>query len=281
MFQKALLPVTLKESREDLLSYFTMMSRFNTGEIHLCHVIDSGFAKYDQLSQQIKDYKDWLSEKFPQVQISSEITSGHAASKLLTSANKSQSSFIYLPASRRHRLGKLLLGSTASDVIRLTDLPVFVHKERPDISKEMLSRVQEKHQQNIKVFKEILVAVDFGPNTDRICSSLTEIGNSSEVITYLHVGKRAGDPYSEAKRKEQIQSKLDELKQKFQCNCKEIKTQNKIGIPSKEILQAENNGKTDLIILGKLKVRTPGDLILGSTAERVLKGAHASILIVP
>ncbi|OWZ82788.1 universal stress protein [Natranaerobius trueperi] len=270
MLQKALLPITLQESKTDILFYVTLISKLGTKRVHMCHVVDSGFANYKQLSNRIQVFEQWINENFFNLEITSEITSGHTASKLLSSAKNSRVNYIYLPASKRHRLGKILLGSTAADIVRLTDLPVFVHKNRPSL----------KEDENKKLFNELIIAIDFSPNTERVCSPLYEISNLTNKIKYLHIGKRAGDPFSESKRREHVKEKLEEIKEQHNCG-RDIITKDKVGTPSKEILDESKNNNTDLIILGKLNIKKPSEILLGSTAQQVLKKSQASILLVP
>ncbi|ACB84204.1 universal stress protein [Natranaerobius thermophilus] len=283
MFKKALMPLTLREQQDEFLSSVSLLAKLSTNTVHLCHVIDSGFTKYSLVSNKIKLYKNILADKFPSLNVSSEILSGHAGSKIIESAKTSESEFIYLPASQRHRLGQLLIGSTASDVVRLSDRPVFVHKSQPIIKfEESNSEIEkENNDHNKGLFGQVIVAIDFGPNTDRTSYSLTELGNLASTVTYLHIGKRAGDPFSESKRREHVQQQLEELKKDYQCYCHDINTRDRIGIPSKEILKEAKQTQADLIILGKLKVKSPGEIIMGTTAERVLKGTQSSVLIIP
>ena len=52
------------------------------------------------------------------------------------------------------------------------------------------------------------------------------------------------------------------------------------GVPFVEILKQATTWKADLILLGALGATSVDEIIFGSTAERVLKGAACSVLVV-
>lgn len=52
------------------------------------------------------------------------------------------------------------------------------------------------------------------------------------------------------------------------------------GVPFVEILKQATTWKADLIVLGAIGATSVDEIIFGSTAERVLKGATCSVLVV-
>ncbi len=295
MFESVLFPVTLRESRAQFLSAAVFLHRMGAREFFICHVLDTGFGKEAVMQKKAQAYRVLIEDNLQDATAHADVLTGHAGTEIITHAERMKATYIFIPAGRKRWLGKILVGSTAADVVRLTTLPVFVHKKKPVIhpdiqlvnqfgggteEDEYVGHIDNKRENAAKLFELAIAAIDFGATTERTTEIVSHVSLYCPSVLFFHVGKRSGDPYREAERKKAVKNKLTELKESFYSQCHtEIK--DVIGLPSREIIRETKRSGADLVIMGKSNEKTPGEMLLGSTAERVLNNSETSLIVTP
>ncbi len=131
-----------------------------------------------------------------------------------------------------------------------------------------------------KNLPRILFATDFGAAAGRARQYLEELSVLNAEIVILHVGKRAADPDSEARRSQVAEEELNALSRQISASTPGPDVHDTVGDPPRKILQEAHKRHIDLILLGRFN-DSPLRKLVGSTAEEVADKAQCSILLVP
>ncbi len=143
------------------------------------------------------------------------------------------------------------------------------------------------------MFKKVLFPTDFSESSEKVRKNLLKLGNVVESLTLLTVIDSRLFSYStlldeieidHLSIQGQIYSNFEERLQKCveEFEKANIKAEYKIveGIPLDEILREADNGDYTSIFIGK-KGQTAGErIILGSTAEKIVRKAKQTVVLV-
>lgn len=265
MLDKIIHPVDLSESISDIKIKSSFITTFGAREIILVHVLNPGLDSHEHARSRLSHLTQELAEL--DINTKFRLCSGHVASEITRTAEEEQADAIYMPASAKNFLVSSLMGSVTHDVLRLSEKPVFVHKQRPALTET-------------ESLKRVLFATDFGEAAQRVRPYIKMLGAFVPELIILHVGKRAADPFTEQIRRENVQAKLDKLKDNFQDDFESIKSYSRIGSPARHIIQAVEDTDAELVALGRMNEPFLS-MILGSTSSRVTSGVKSSVLLIP
>jgi len=142
------------------------------------------------------------------------------------------------------------------------------------------------------VFKKMLVPVDGSAASRRAGKLAIELakGYSTEIVA-LHVVDVASLPLlarTTGKSRDEIKNELvregehllAELKREAEKEGVELITQVEVGTPHRVIVDTATHERVDLILIGKVGVRGPRRIIIGSVTERVIADAQCPVLVV-
>jgi len=181
-------------------------------------------------------------------------------------------------------LKHLALGSTAERVVRYSPCPVLVVRG---------SDSQKKPAQQLATFRKILVPVDFSD------CSMTGLGYAKALakefkakLILLHsIALQyyiASDEYARydlpllMEQTENVaKQQMRDLVQQTNCNGIEIETSIQIGHAGQEICAEASDRKVDLIAISTHGRTGFKHVLLGSTAEYVVRHASCPVLVVP
>jgi nucleotide-binding universal stress UspA family protein len=152
-------------------------------------------------------------------------------------------------------------------VVRLTDLPVLVHKDYP-------------RQNGNRSVKNVLYATDFGAAASRAFGYVPAFGSNDAALTLLHVGERGADPEAEKARQKWVSVRLAEKRASLEGHYGLVRTESLLGAPHRRILQVAKSMAADMILVGRFN-DNPIRKIVGSTLERISDKAHCSLFVVP
>ncbi len=141
--------------------------------------------------------------------------------------------------------------------------------------------------------KKILCCTDFSDNSEpavRTAVDYAKAFDASFILAHI-VDSWAGFPaYSEGipvdvrnvvrDLEETAKEKLENLAGELSAKIGKISTRSKVGIPAEEIIRVAKEESADLIVLGTHGWTGLRHILLGSVAERVLRGAHCPVLVV-
>jgi len=153
----------------------------------------------------------------------------------------------------------------------------------------------------MKSFTTILAAIDFSENSDyafNLAVTVTTAFNSSLVVLHVidNVVYEGGfympypsiDPYSSiniVSLEKELEESATAMMARF-CESRLAGFSNytssiEIGTPFREIIRMADKTAASMIVLGTHGRSGLDRLVFGSTAERVVRGAHCSVLTVP
>lgn len=140
--------------------------------------------------------------------------------------------------------------------------------------------------------KTILVPIDFSAVSKRVVAAAAELAHGLEgrlvvlhvvqppVLTDSDFGTQLTAEYA-AEAAEAAGRHLARLRKQLEKDGLEIEVQNASGYPGQCILEVAKDVGADFIVLGSHGHGAFYDLIVGSTASRVLKRTTCPVLIVP
>lgn len=161
------------------------------------------------------------------------------------------------------------MGNVISDVIRLSNQPVLVHKspKRNSAGKEL----------NTVLYATGLMSTDI-----KILKYLTYRGLMARNLILLHVGERAPDPVAEEDRIKRVYSSMTGIEEKCTDRFDHIKKIEAVaGSVSTQIARKASRKEADLIIIGKVDKHKPFEKMTGSVAESLPEKANCPVIIIP
>lgn len=262
MLNKVILPLTLDNNdfiQDISTSWFP--GKLGVEHFHLLHVLSGGLDSEEKANRILEERVSSIKQSTDS-SASYEVAQGHAATEIVNKAKEGYFDLIMIPANNKNFLLRMMLGSTTTEVIRMTDTPVLIYKRGSlDLS-------------------TILFATDFAEAAERALDYVGFLGKIGSKLIVQHVGRRAADPQAEFKREEFVSQKLDQVRKQLTPYWDEISMVSSLGTPSKIIASSAKENQIDLLILGKGNTGVMKK-ILGSTAEKVGNSVESSILIVP
>ncbi|MBI5250853.1 MAG: universal stress protein [Desulfomonile tiedjei] len=142
--------------------------------------------------------------------------------------------------------------------------------------------------------KKILLCTDFSENSMPARALAVEFAlkfNAELIILHVVNSSRLGYPAFEVgvpfdlqavlkAIEDSVQRNFAEIKEDFSKSLKELQTMSRIGVPSNEIVKFADEEGVDLIVMGTHGWTGIKHLILGSTAENVVRSAGCPVLTV-
>lgn len=204
-----------------------------------------------------------------------QIEQGAATDAIPECADAAGVDLLLLGAHGRGFLQRMLLGSTASRLLRKTRCPVLVVKEP--------SRTD---------YKRVLVAVDFSPASLRSLELAREIAPDAEIVLlhivdtpfegmmqYAGVGQDAIDQYR-AEALARAEQKLKDFTRSAGLGTTGHTALVAQGDATRLIIEHEERYWCDLIVMGKHGNHLTEELLLGSVTKRVLAQSRSDVLVV-
>jgi len=268
MFEKTLIPVSYGERPEELRKIGKILMSLGSKSICLYHVIEAGSLFRGSDISWLTILQEILKELGLEVEV--RLGSDHIASAIAEAALQEGVDEIYMRTKRHWHLRTVLLGSVSRDILRLSDVPVLVHKVRPK-----LPDVGGVITRDDLI---ILYATDFAEASVRPIPYLMDFKGAWCHI--LHVRGRMADPFAEEIEKRRLQEKLMALEVELRPYYGRVTSEQKIGDPASGVLHVSDQISADIIVLGRKKpafFSAP----MGETAERIVTSSRASIFLVP
>ncbi len=266
MVKKAIVPFTFHENEDQISSICSFLKMMDTQKVVALHIGRArGRAGAHNLKRLEACARLIREDGF---EVETAIRSGAVSTAILFAADEFAAELIAITFRRKSWLTRTILGSTVKDVIRQSDIPVFVHR-----------RGSRQHQDD-QLFR-VLYASSLQGRDERILSFLREEKSQRDELVLLYVGKRAPDPVVEQKRKDAIDEELQSIMEVSGYPAEQTTFVDLIGSPGRNIVKVARRFSVDLVLLGKSDSTSSSGPVLGSTAEDVSYNAPCSVLIVP
>jgi len=203
------------------------------------------------------------------------IEEGLATSAISAFTNAADADLLLLGAHGAGFLQRMLLGSTASRLLRKSRCPVLVVKQAPH-----------------DAYRRILISIDFSP-ASRTAVQLARVMAPEAHLILLHVfdvpfeGKMQYAGVSEdiifqyrIEARERALHQLHELAANAGLSTADYTVLVLQGDATRQILVQEEQHDCDLIVMGKHGIHVTEELLLGSVAKRVLAESASDVLVV-
>ena len=268
MFANVLFPLNLKESMGNIHSLAQSLKSFDTQRLILLTVLSSDLSGKQAVHarKKLSAIKEELEEYGFNIEIL--LRSGHIATEITRAASELDTGFICMTWKKKPFIRYTLMGSHTKDVIRLSDVPIFMFK------RSLFSSSDTR-------LNAVLYATDFEANDHTILPYLNYDGLKANQLIILNVGQRAPDPNAEQTRLRRVYNKLLSLKDKCADSFDQIETVASIGNPKRVILREARKNGADVIVIGKYTDTSPMEKVMGSTAESIAHRSRVSVLIIP
>ncbi|PKO89729.1 MAG: universal stress protein [Betaproteobacteria bacterium HGW-Betaproteobacteria-12] len=203
-----------------------------------------------------------------------EVLSGVPVTALASHAEAIGAGLLVLGARGEDFLRQLMLGSTASRLLRKTRRPVLVVKQPPHES-----------------YQRALVAIDFSPASLAALRLVRHLAPGATLVLlhavelpfegkmqYANVDDEIIRRYRQEAQQEAVR-KLRELAAGEQLPLPATRLLALPGKPARLLLEHEQEEDCDLIVVGKHGVNVVEELLLGSTTKHVLGEAQGDVLV--
>lgn len=190
---------------------------------------------------------------------------GHPVHEILKGARSTGADLVVLGAKGHSNLHLLVLGSVAQGVAQLTTQPLLV--ARPGAGP----------------VRRILVGHDDSPPSRKAVQFLSRLSLApNTVITLLNVLAKAagGKKGARSDGLDAAAQRLDAAAEALRTSGLEVKTEVAYGDAARVLRDIARKEKADLVVVGSRKPSTSAHYLIGSTAEKLVRHAQSSVLVV-
>ncbi len=180
---------------------------------------------------------------------------------------------VVIPSKGKNIRRRMQLGSTARNVIRKSTIPVLVLRYDWNEEKKAIECLGDPE----RLFESPLVALDFSPCSELVISTVRRFVEKVKKATLYHVVDY-GNVEEMKDNIEKAKNLLDMYAKKLgiECDCMVD-----AGIAGKEIVAKTIELEPTLIVMGKTGRGWLKEILIGSTADEVIKESRHPTLVVP
>jgi len=292
--KKILVPVDFSEPSKKAVTYGLSLAEQFNARLILAHIVPESTALLYAFPTELPDVeKDQYakakyeieklvpSDRAANSNLVTIVKVGHVEAELLGIVNDEGVDLVVLGTHGRRRIGRWFIGSVTEHLLR--NVPVSVLT---------VSHVElEKHAIGFVSLKRILYTTDLSESSSiglHYAIELARMGGAQ--VQVVHVvddedwvswGPALLAVFDRMKLVQQARRKLDDLVDREKPEGIQIEKSVVEGKPFIKILEIAERGGFDLIVLNLQSKGVLERALLGSTAERVIRGAHIPVLSIP
>ncbi len=265
MLQRAAVKISLKESRKRLAELFDFLANFGTREIHLIHVLPKISTQQEDIEEKLeKISKD---AGYLGLRVQTHIRCGHVPVIVNEVAEETKADYTALCWISRSLFRTAMFGHTESDILRLSNIPVFIFN--PGLFK------------SANGFEQVMYATDLKDSDAAVLPYLVDRRFTAKKLYILHVGERAPDPDTDEIRRKRVLDSLHGLARACSHAYDTVQPVETIGSVNRQIVKQAAMHGVDLIVVGKSERLDTVSQVVGSTAELLPHRAGRSVFIIP
>ncbi|MEX2604688.1 MAG: universal stress protein [Gracilimonas sp.] len=292
--KKALVALDQSQASDVMIECLSQFQQFGTHSFTLFTSVPVSYpgglssSEEEQYRERMEKYEKSL--KSLDAEIETDIwfsINAYSPTEILKAAKEHEADYIILGNRGHNKFRELLLGSTATELLQRSALPVYLI----NMSVSDHSDINERKYFCVKScsdsLKRILHPTDFSPTADRAFDQLTKlVSDKTENITLLHVqasGRPGVDDPKQLKKFDEIDIKrLEKRKEKLRKLIDgDIDITIGYGSPTENILTKADETSSTMIILGSQGRGFVEDLFLGGVCLNVIRLANIPVLTVP
>jgi nucleotide-binding universal stress UspA family protein len=296
-FKKILVPTDFSEYSQYALKYACAFAKISGGSIECVHVVDTTFLatsagsvyanagdaqrSIDAFKAQAKKELDHFirKERLLGVDVKPHLREGIAGDEIVKLADEIHADLIVIPTHGRSGLDRLVFGSVCDKVLRLSKVPVLAikHPEHEALAKDgSLS------------LKRVLCPIDFSvfshgalPLARELCKKF----GATLVLAHIVDARFDYPEWTAQVAMNNTAQLLESAKENLGRTAKEIKdVKTEIyvatGIPAHSLVNYASESKIDLVLIPTHGRKGLAHALLGSVAERVVRGAPCPVMTV-
>ncbi|WP_461865644.1 universal stress protein [Thermococcus sp.] len=276
MFEKILFPTDFSEvSLYALRECIPKLFEKGAKKLYLLHVVDITatdiqaieLAKIDE--EEVRKLAEELRAKG--IDVEPVVKLGIPSMEIEELAREKNIDLTVIPSKGENIWRQMFLGSTASNLARTTKKPVLL------VKCDIMDGEVRFSVPPARLFEKPLIALDFSKCSDNIIKTVKKFeelpvsGILLHSVDYGRVDELEGN----------IKKAKDTLDKYSKMLPFEVEREIMIGLASKAILGVSLTKNATLIVMGKKGRNVLADLLLGSTAERVIRDSKLPVLLVP
>lgn len=278
LIETILIPVDFTIETEDLLGCIGELKNAGLKKVILLHVMDIHKSqgldpKFEQnAKKRIEDYAGYIREL--ELETEPLVMVGDVKRTISETADRKDVDAIIMGATTKGFIKGKFLGRTTEYIARSSKKILLVEKY------DSLKEGKEVYGKACRVtFSRVLVPLDFSKESMKAIEQLQELKEIVKEVLLLHVIDDIKDMDLLDEQIEEAKEKLRRIKGRLAG----IKSQYLVveGIPSDEISKLASMEDVTLIMLTTRGKGDLIDLILGSTAESVLRKTTKPVMIIP
>ncbi|NPA48009.1 MAG: universal stress protein [Thermococci archaeon] len=269
MFRRVLYPTDFSELSLGVLSeYIPCMRELGAESFLLLHVVDITSADFEafKIQKALEERLKRVAEKLGK-DVEAEVRIGIPSIEIGEAADEWGADLVVLPSAGENVWRLSFIGNTASNMCRITRRPVLVLKHSEE---GVTVRCRE-------LFKRPLVALDFSECSIRIIETVKKFEEHVERGVLLHSIDYGG----KSELEENVKKAKERLTKSMEAFSVPFDIEVTVGSASKAIRGTAVAKDSTVIVIGKKGKSFLKNLLLGSTAERVLRDSKIPVLLVP
>jgi len=295
-FKHAAVALDLSEASDLIVNYLKHFKDFETTRFTLVSVVSIPHTserfeiKTEQKREKLESYKKKLEEQGFEVDIDLRVgTHFYPPTEILTSADEHGAGFVIIGNRGQSKVQELLLGSTATELLQRSELPVFLLNMNvellPDSPEDRKLVLPDKASESLG---HVLHPTDFSETAFRAFEVLKLLDRREKVekVSFIHVQGHntiaLKDPISLEELNEKNSDQLNEMRNQLS-----DKTRNDsdifitFGPPAKEIIKTVNEHGITMIIMGSQGKGFVHEFFLGGVSSQVTRFSNIPVLLVP
>lgn len=236
----------------------------------LAEVVQRGLA--DEREREAS-YLESLTERLSPsgVRIRPAVLNGPVADALATYVDEQQVDVVAMTTHGRGGLQRAWLGSTTDGMVRRCRAPLLLMRPSDE--------TREARPISDRTFRRMLVALDGSETSERALGAALQLAIAAQApIVLTNVVQ---PPYEERAAHEQyLRGYLEEVARRAVLQGREVETRLVVDYePALAILELADETGSDLIVLGTQGRGGLRRMILGSVADKVIRGTHRTVLV--
>lgn len=284
MFKRVLLASDFSRPAEELDAFLQELQGVGTEEIVAAHVIRPGtgpvysidcIKEQEKADQKLDCRKEELEAKGFKVKC--RMAMGSPSRELIKLANSEEVSLIIMGARGESVIKEIMLGSTTANLIRISNIPVFLEKFEVNGGEVRLTCPEK--------LLRILYPTDFSLASLYTFKKMEDLIRAApgkiQKVGLVHVIDAGETEKEVARKKEEAASRVREMEEELSNLGVGVNTTIRVGTPSQNINQAAEEGDATLVMMATRGEGGVRELLLGSTAESVARRSRRPVLLFP
>jgi len=278
MIKTILLPTDFSIEAQELLSCIEQFKSIGLEKVILLHVIDVVHAQgmtplFEKHAKgKLEEYKQFIEEKG--LKAETLISEGDIPKTIVNVAKMKNVDCIVIGSTTGGLIKSLFLGSTSEYVARKSKNMVLVEKYR---------LLEEDYKSCKKfcetAFQKVLIPIDFSDESLEAVKKIKRLNGKDKELILVHVIEKAKSHEELKKQKSEALKKLEKIGSEMEgFNTKYYVVE---GVPPDEINKLATEEDATLIALANKGRGLVKDILIGSTAENLLRKTTRPVLIIP